>query len=141
MAHDLISDTEHTDIFFNSSSVGALHIREWFNFSICIGLDSDWTLVDHHDEVLASVEQERIVEDIDVANVWAEPLLFAKLDLVQLDGLHLFSVHVSAPCSWEPLSPEPILVPDGCIELDAGNLPGVNIAAEEIEPCRHGVKV
>ena len=82
MAHDFISDAEHTDIFFNSSSVSTLHIRERFNFSICIGLDCDWTLVDHHDEVLPSVEQERIVEDFNVANVWAEPLLFGKLDLV-----------------------------------------------------------
>lgn len=82
MAHDLISDAEHTDIFFNGSSGGTLHIREWFNFSICIGLYCDCTLVDHHDEVLPSVEQERIVENLNVANVWAEPLLFGKLDLV-----------------------------------------------------------
>ena len=123
LRHDLVSNPHLANHLVNRGLVRALDVGVRRESLLQISCDCNRALIDHHDEVLTSVEQEWIIVDVDLTQIWTDPVRIAELLLEELGCLDLFGVDVAAAGSRQKCELEVIFVTLCRVKANARNFP------------------
>ena len=139
--HNLVCNSHLVDDWSNSIISCAFDVSVRGKSRLFISCNCHRALVYNHDKVLALVKQERVVVDIELSQVWTDPIWVAELFFKKLIGLDLFGVDIAAASTWQKGESEVIFVTDRRVKLDASDFPGLYVTIPDVELCGKSRKV
>ena len=89
------------------------------------------------------VKKERVVVDIELSQVWTDPIRVAELFVKKFISLDLFGVDFAAASSWQKGESEVIFVSNRRVKLDASDFPGLHVTVPDVKlggkSCKVGI--